>query len=404
MDSALAVNVMHFARVLRRAGLPIGPGKVIVALDALTRVSIARRDDVYWTLHSVLVERRSQSEIFQLAFDRFWKRQADGGTGDDVMSILDQGPDRAQSETGAPVPRRIAEAFSEFVSPDVSDSGEESAAPRDAVASWSADERLRHQDFETMSRDEEIEASRLMARLRLSIPEIATRRFRPARNGRRIDMRATLRAMVRSGGAATLVRKTPRRRHRPIVVLCDISGSMATYSRMFLRFLHALTNDRDRVHAFLFGTRLSNVTRELAHRDPDIALGKVGRAVEDWGGGTRIGRTLESFNRRWSRRVLGQGAVVVLITDGLDRDGGEGLATEMERLRKSCRRLIWLNPLLRYSAFEPKSAGIKAMLPHVDDFRPAHNLDSLSALVAALSDRADTGTTRRLPTPIASHR
>jgi len=392
--SALPFNVMHFARVLRRAGLPIGPGKVIVALEALKLVSIARRDDVYWTLHSVLVDRHSQSDMFRLAFDRFWQRQQDRPD-DNPLSILDQGPDHGRGDQSKPIPRRLADAFSPLASPEVGEQKEESAAPSDAVASWSADERLRHQDFETMSSDEQAEAAKLMARLRLPIPDVATRRHRVSRSGRRIDMRATLRAMVRSGGAVTLARKAPRRRHPPLVVLCDISGSMATYSRMFLRFLHALTNDRDRVHVFLFGTRLSNVTRELAHRDPDLALARVGRAVEDWGGGTRIGHTIEAFNRRWSRRVLGQGAVVVLITDGLDRDGGEGLAAEMERLHKSCRRLIWLNPLLRYAAFEPKSAGVRVMLPHVDEFRPAHNLDSLTALVVALSNRLDAGTTRQ---------
>jgi hypothetical protein len=185
------------------------------------------------------------------------------------------------------------------------------------------------------------------------------------------------------------------------VVLCDISGSMESYSRMLLHFLHAVTNDRDRVHTFLFGTRLTNVSHHLAYSDPDVALARVARAVEDWSGGTRIGETLAQFNRQWSRRVLGQGALVLLISDGLDRDGGVGLSQEMIRLKKSCRHLIWLNPLLRFDAFEPKSAGVKQMLPYVDDFRPAHNLDSLTALADAIAvsslrnrDRHDRGRTR----------
>jgi uncharacterized protein with von Willebrand factor type A (vWA) domain len=394
VDGSLPENVMHFARVLRRAGLPIGPGKVLVALRALQSISLARRDDVYWALHCTFVERHAQSEMFDLAFRRFWRR-TDTAAGEAMPSIVDQLTDHAAVDQDAPVPRRIAEAFDNVACAVAADGAFDMPdETMEAVASWSATERLRHQDFESMSRDELAEAARLMTQMRISIPSVPTRRFRPARTGTRVDMRATFRDMVRTGGGVRIARKTVRRRHPPLVVLCDISGSMATYSRMLLRFLHALTNDRDRVHVFLFGTRLSNITRDLAHRDPDIALSRVGRSVEDWGGGTRIGPSLAAFNRLWSRRVLGQGAAVVLISDGLDRDGGSGLAHEMERLRKSCRRLIWLNPLLRYAGFEPKSAGIKAMLPHVDEFRPAHNLDSLTALVSALSAKPITGKRR----------
>jgi uncharacterized protein with von Willebrand factor type A (vWA) domain len=169
-----------------------------------------------------------------------------------------------------------------------------------------------------------------------------------------------------------------------LVAICDISGSMARYAQILLHFLHAVTNDRDRVHSFLFGTRLSNITRQLRHKDPEIAFEMVSHIVPDWSGGTRIGEALECFNRDWSRRVLGQGAVVLLITDGLDREGGRGLGEATDRLQRSCRRLIWLNPLLRYAGFQPKSQGIRAMLPHVHDFRPVHNLASLRDLIAAL--------------------
>jgi uncharacterized protein len=170
-----------------------------------------------------------------------------------------------------------------------------------------------------------------------------------------------------------------------MVILCDISGSMSRYSRMFLHFLHAITNDRDRVHTFLFGTRLTNITRHLRHRDVDIALDAATRAVEDWSGGTRIGASLAEFNMRWSRRVLGQNAVVLLISDGLDRDAGRDLGEAMERLRKSCRQLLWLNPLLRFDAFRPVATGVQLMLPHVDAFLPAHNIDSLADLADALT-------------------
>jgi len=199
-------------------------------------------------------------------------------------------------------------------------------------------------------------------------------------------MRRTMRAALRSGtDFIPLMKRQRRMRRPPLVVLCDISGSMERYSRMLLHFMHTVTNDRDRVHTFLFGTRLTNVTRYLRYKDVDEALAKVGEAATDWSGGTRIGHSLEDFNKFWSRRVLTQGAVVVLISDGLDRDEGEGLTREMERLHMSCRRLIWLNPLLRYEGFEPKSIGIKAMLPYVDDFRTIHNLNSLNDLTRILS-------------------
>ncbi len=382
MDApALPANVMHFARILRRIGLPAGTGKVVLALNALQLIDIGRRDDVFAVLHTVFVERHSHSELFRLAFERFWR--APGVPGRLTLEDLAK-PELRQQKTE---PRRVSEAFSQHrAARDMA-----LAVEAEAVASWSAAERLRAQDFETMSAGEAAEAKRLIAGLHLPIAALPTRRFAPSRQGRKIDMRRTLRGMVESGGAITLYKREPRYRHPPLVVLCDISGSMAAYTRMLLHFVHAITNkasraaDPWRVHVFLFGTRLTNVTRELAHRDPDEAIVRVGGAAKDWSGGTRIGETLRSFNRLWSRRVLGQGAVVLLITDGLDRDGGEGLSAEMQRLQGSCRRLIWLNPLLRYAGFEPKSAGVKAMLPYVDDFRPVHNLDSLAAVVAALN-------------------
>jgi uncharacterized protein with von Willebrand factor type A (vWA) domain len=221
--------------------------------------------------------------------------------------------------------------------------------------------------------------------MQLPIKAVPTRRFKLDPGGWRVDLRRTLRQSLRGGGAIIdLAKKRRVRRHPPLVVLCDVSGSMERYSRMLLHFMHAVTNDRDRVHSFVFGTRLTNITRQLRNRDVDVALKKVGDLVEDWSGGTRIGHCLHEFNRVWSRRVLSQGAVVMLITDGLDRDAGEGLELEMERLHKSCRRLIWLNPLLRFEGYAPIATGAKAIIRHVDDFRPVHNLESLGQLTAAL--------------------
>ena len=204
--------------------------------------------------------------------------------------------------------------------------------------------------------------------------------------GRRIDLRNSLRESLREGGdLIPLVRAAPRELHPPLVVLCDISGSMNPYARMFLHFLHANTHDRDRVSVFVFGTRLTNITRQLRHRDVDVAMAKVAEAIKDWSGGTRIGHSLREFNFKWARRTLGQNACVLLVSDGLDREAGEGLGEEMERLAKSCRYLVWLNPLLRYEKFEARPAGVRAMLPHVDLFLPVHNLQSLVDLAKTLS-------------------
>jgi hypothetical protein len=239
-----------------------------------------------------------------------------------------------------------------------------------------------------MSATEYAEAARLVRALVLPDDEVRTRRTRPLARGRRLDPRGTLRRTLRSGGEIiALARRAQRFRHPPLVLLIDISGSMETYSRVMLHFAHALARARERVHVFLFGTRLTNVTRHLRTRDPDEALALVSRSVEDWSGGTRIASCLASFNKDWSRRVLSSGAVVLLVTDGLERDAGEDLPRRMERLHKSCRRLVWLNPLLRFLRFEARASGIRAMLPHVDEFRPVHNLESLKSLVEALDGR-----------------
>lgn len=390
-DGRIATNIMHFARVLRSAGLPVGTGRVIEAIDAVETVGIDNREDFYWTLHAVFVNRRDQREIFDQAFHVFWRnpklleRMA--------QLVLPSFVDPDAQQEAEEMNRRLAEALQEDRSemPGQGE-GEDEEDPEitvDAVMTWSANEVLQKTDFEKMSRDELEAAKRAIAHMRLPIEEVATRRFRRDRRGRRIDMRATLRAAMRGGGASIPLEYRKRKRlHPPLVVLCDISGSMSRYSRMMLHFMHAVTNDRDRVHTFLFGTRLTNVTRQLRYKDVDEALDKVGEAVDDWSGGTRIGYSLHEFNRNWSRRVLGQGAVVLMITDGLDRDAAEGLEHEIERLHMSCRRLIWLNPLLRYDRYEPKSLGARSILPHVDEFRSIHNLESLEQLAATLSSPA----------------
>ena len=384
---SLVPNLMHFARALRAAGLPIGPGKVIDAVNAVQAVGITNRTDFYWTLHAVFVNRQEQRELFDQAFHVFWRNPE---ILEKMMGLLLPNISRPE-EDQKPLARRLAEAM-QGPGNDNKPREREEEIQLDATMTWSDRELLQAMDFEAMSNAEVALAKSAIARMRLPIMDVPTRRFRPDPHGARADLRATLRAAMRTGGATIPMRwRERRRRHPPLVVLCDISGSMSRYSRMLLHFLHALTNDRDRVHTFLFGTRLTNVTRHLRHRDIDLALGKIAEVVEDWSGGTRIGKTLHAFNREWSRRVLGQGAVCLLITDGLDRDAGEGLADEMERLHKSCRRLIWLNPLLRYDGFAPKSLGMRAIMPHVDEFRPVHNLDSLTELAAALGRPTPVG-------------
>jgi hypothetical protein len=258
----------------------------------------------------------------------------------------------------------------------------------DMTLTFSADEQLRAMDFEAMCAAEIAAARAAIRRMRLVLEETPTRRFRPAPTGHRWDAPATLRRALKRGELLEIARKRRRTRPPPLVALCDISGSMTSYAQILLHFLHAVANARSRVHVFLFGTRLTNITRQLRNRDPEVAFELVGRAVPDWSGGTRIGEALATFNQAWARRVLGQGAVVLLITDGLDRDGGRDLSHQMERLKKSCRRLVWLNPLLRYEGFAPKSLGIRAMLPFVDEFRPVHNLNSLADLAELLSKPA----------------
>ena len=382
-DGRLAENIMYFVRTLRAAGLPVGPGKLLDCLNAIQAVGLKRRDDFYWALHSVLVNRRDQQELFDQAFHVFWRNPQF------LERIMRMMLPELQSEGPTPedskeLSRRLAEAMKQE-KPGKGEGDEEEDVEIDAVMTWSDKEVLRDQDFEKMSAEEVARAKQIIKQMQLPIMRVKTRRFERSHAGARADLRATLRAALRSGSDTIPLKwKRRKRRHPPLVILCDISGSMSRYSRLVLHFMHAITNDRDRVHSFVFGTRLSNITRYLRSSDVDLALEKAGEVVDDWAGGTRIGACLREFNQVWGRRVLGQGAVVLLITDGLDREGAEGLTDEMDRLHRSCRRLIWLNPLLRYDAYAPKSTGAKAILPHVDEFRPVHSLNSLQDLAEVL--------------------
>ena len=380
----LADNVLHFVRVLRAAGMPVGPAKVIDAIAAIEAVGVANKTDFREALAAVLVSRYEQIALFEQAFDVFWRNPK--LLEKMVAALLPRVYSRIDDAPAPPeLPSRLAQALLPPKLPE-SRPDDEDEVELDAAFTFSPREVLQAKDFATMTADELAQVKTMLARLKLPLPELPVRRTRAAARGHRIDLRATLRGMTGAAGAvAPLAFRARVRRTPPLVVLCDISGSMDRYARMLLHFLHAITNDRHRVHTLVFGTRLTNITRHLKYRDVDVALERVTESVQDWAGGTRIGGSLGEFNRRWSRRLLGQNAVVLLISDGLDAESGEGLEFEMERLAKSCARLVWLNPLLRYAGFEARPAGIRAMLPHVDDFLPVHNLASLTALAAALS-------------------
>ena len=374
-------NVMHFARLLRRAGLPVGAADAVAAQRALLHVELGDRAQVRTALRAAMIRRHEHRKVFDQAFALFWRDPAATQQAAALALLDGRQPQESRPTPGS---RRVAEALAP---PRAAPPKPEERPPEiDAAMTVSEREQLQSMDFEQMSATQIQDAKAEVRRLVLPLDLRPTRRLRPNAQGDRIDLAATLRRSLRRGGEILELSRSSRVvRPPPLVVLCDISGSMARYAQILLHFLHAVVNDRDRVSVFLFGTRLSNITRQLRHRDAEVAFQMVAHAVPDWSGGTRIGEALAEFNRRWSRRVLGQGAVVLLVTDGLDRDGAAGLAENMDRLHRSCRRLIWLNPLLRWDGFQPKSQGIRAMLPHVDEFRTVHNLDSLRALVELLS-------------------
>ncbi|QUJ77865.1 VWA domain-containing protein [Sulfitobacter albidus] len=403
-DPRLAGNITHFARALRRAGLPIGPGRVIDAIRAVEAAGFTDKRDFYWTLHACFVNRPEHARVYAQLFRLYWR---DPRYLEHMMAAMLPAIRGVQEDRPAQAAeKRAAEALLDGA--EAPPQEEEEAPPEedalievDASLTMSTSERLKTLDFEQMGVAEIAEAKRMLARLSLPIRPLPSRRAVASVGQGRVDAARSMRAAMRRGGEmGALTLKRPKPKWPNLVVLCDISGSMSQYSRIILHFLHAVANERGagwaQVHAFTFGTQLTNITRHLATRDVDAALAAAGAEAQDWEGGTRIGQSIEAFNRDWSRRVLGQGAVVLLITDGLDRDDPEALARQMQRLHLSARRVIWLNPLLRWDGFAPKAAGIRAMLPHVDSFRAGHSIASLEALAAAISRPDDVGEKARL--------
>ncbi len=384
-DGRLAENILYFARALRAAGMPVGPGAVLDALTALQVAGVGTRVDFYATLHAVFVKRHEHSVLFDQTFRIFFRQR---GLIEKMMAAM-----LPETLPSAPKPPEAgAQRIRDALFPGMDDREQEKEIEVDAWLTVSDREVLRKKDFAQMTAAEILAAKDAIARLTLPLDLVRTRRLTPNQHGHRVDLRRTLRASMKAGGAVIDLKYLgPRKKEPPIVALLDISGSMSQYTRLFLHFLHAITDARKRVTTFLFGTRLTNVTRAIRERDPDEALAACGASVADWAGGTRIASSLHAFNKHWARRMLGQGAVVLLITDGLERDGGETLAFEMDRLHRSCRRLIWLNPLLRFGGFEARAKGIKTMLPFVDELRPIHNLESMGELVRALSGKPAKG-------------
>ena len=406
----LAENVMHFARVLRAAGMPVGPDRVHTALAALQVAGLAQRRDFHAVLAACLIAHAEHRALFDQAFHLFWRDTDLVGRVRAMLLPQVNAKDGGQPPT--PDNRRLGDALYPHQPNRPPDAPQHEQIALDAQLAFNDCEVLRQADFDSMSADEWRAAQRLLAQLQLVFEPLPSRRSQRARRPGRADWRATMAQMARQAGAWGAVQwRAPRQQPAPLVVLADISGSMSRYSRMLLHFAHALGHGHARntakVESFVFGTRLTRTTRLLKGRDPDLAVAQVVQAVADWSGGTRITSSLHAFNQRWARRVLGAKTTVLLITDGLEQGDTSALAFEMERLHKSCRRLIWLNPLLRYQQFEPRAGGIKAMLPHVDRFLPAHNLHSLADLVQVLAQRdvaprAATGHGRPKRPPVAA--
>jgi len=378
-------HIIAFGRVLRRAGLEVATGQIMDAMRALQLIGLRSRADVYQALFSIFVTRKEQVELFNQAFHLFWRAPSKLPQ---VMSlILPQlkMPETAQSKQSLRVKQALAENEAQIKPPQHRPKNEQKEAI-DLVLTYSPLEVLRKKDFAAFSNEEVVMAKQLLSEMNWNVPGKRTRRFHPNAKGRMLDLRKTVRKNMRNEGELIqLSWRGNQTRMRHIVVLCDISGSMERYSRMLLHFMHAITAGLRRVETFVFGTRLTRITRYLKQRDIDDAVSSVSQKVNDWAGGTRIGDALKDFNYLWARRVLRSGAIVMVISDGWDRGELPLFEREVARLSRSCYRLIWLNPLLGYENYEPLTRGIQTAMPYIDDFLPVHNLESLEQIGEVLS-------------------
>jgi uncharacterized protein with von Willebrand factor type A (vWA) domain len=378
----LAENIVHFARVLRASGMPVGPERVLAAIAAIETVGLDRREDVHAALSAVMLDRHEQQVIFDAAFDAFWR---DPKLLEQLMLLLLPKVAGRGAKPMPPRANRLAEALApppKAAAPNPNRAAQEEIQ-FETELSFSAQERLQQADFESMTTEEFELAKKLAERAPLPVRPVRRRRHEAAPRGT-LDLRSTLQHMARQPHTLTPAFTQARFEMPALVVLLDISGSMDRYARLFLHYVHGLTRRHLKVHTFTFGTRLTDITRCLRHRDPDVALRLADEHVHDWKGGTRIAASLAEFNHRWARRVLGANAAVLLVSDGLDRDDRGQLADAAAQLHRMAHQVVWLNPLLRFDGFEPRAAGVRALLPHVDRFLPVHNLASLADLGAAL--------------------
>jgi uncharacterized protein with von Willebrand factor type A (vWA) domain len=410
----IRANLLAFGRRLRAAGLPVGTGQVLGLVEAVAAVDVFRHQDVYYAARASVVTRPEHIPVFDAEFARFWRELL----GAKPVPLDAFSPQNAPGEPPLPdaskkrteqrhVPGDTEEEKDIFhVSEgDDTQSGdlEDFEAAPDDVMLFSAREVLRKKDFSQCSPEEIAEARRIIEGFTWRLGTRQTRRRIRAKHGAFIDPRATLRRSLRHGGVPVELRRQKRKiRTRPLVVICDISGSMDRYARLLLRFVHALGQGLESTEIFVFGTRLTRITRELRKRDVDTAISQVVDSVEDWSGGTRIGEALKTFNYKWARRVLRSGATVLIISDGWDRGDPDLLAREMARLQRSCRRLVWLNPLLGAPGYQPLTQGMRAALPYIDEFLPIHNLQSLEALAELLGRVEDQPPLRRSRPPTAA--
>ncbi|MFQ5649968.1 MAG: VWA domain-containing protein [bacterium] len=379
-------HIISFGRVLRRAGLSVGTSQMMDALLALKHIGIRNRRDVYQAFYSIFVTRHDQVELFDQAFYLFFRAPSMLPRMMGLMLPRLDLPENMQSKTSPRVQQALAEELGTKPQTRPERRNEEKEAI-DLVLTYSAVEVLRKKDFAAFSAEELLVVKQMLAGMDWSIARQRRRRF-TTEKGRYLDLRRTIREGLRHHGEWTVLKtRAPDSKARDVAILCDISGSMERYSRMLLHFMHAFSTSEHKVETFVFGTRLTRITRTLRHRDIDDAVASVSKVVNDWAGGTRIGEAIKVFNFVWARRVLRSGAVVLIISDGWDRGDIPLLEREMARLARSCTRLIWLNPLLGYQDYEPLTRGIKTSLPYIDDFLPVHNLESLEQigrLLAAL--------------------
>lgn len=373
-DSHLLRNCLQFGRLLRAVGIQVTPTQLVDLTESLRYISVRNRQDFKHAARAILINRQEHLSIFERAFDLFWQAHSDG-----TLMELNLGQLR----------RRTNRSTIEWRSEQNKGGADEDARPDESEAvkltTYSDEERLRHQDFATLNEAELAAIVQMMTRFHWQLAPRKTRRRQRVRTGHELDLRRTFRQSLHYGGEPfQLARKRRKIKPRPLVLLCDLSGSMERYARLLLQFIYIVTNRADRVESFIFSTRLTRITRQLRTRSVERALQEAAASIHDWGGGTRIGEAIRRFNYDWARRVLGQGAVVLIISDGWDRGDIELLGREMDRLHRSCHRLIWLNPRLGAPGYEPLVRGIQAALPHVDDFLPVHNLASLEQLAAIL--------------------